>query len=117
CCSLSKHGCAWANGDPRSSRSICLPACPVAEAADDFAAGYRMKLQRFHEMVGSDVPAQGSVISAEHLVRSGRGDGTRSPVAASVKQQRCAWLDTDMSYGKEHRAGGLTVGVDPKALA
>ena len=76
-----------------------------------------MKLQRIHEMVGSDVPAQGSVISAEHLARGGRVDHTRSSVAASVKQQRRAWLDTHISYGKEHRAGGLTVGVDAKALA
>ena len=76
-----------------------------------------MKLQRIHEMVGSDIPAQGSVISAEHLVRGGRVDNTRFPVAASVKQQRRAWLDTDISYGKEHRAGGLTMRVDAKALA
>jgi hypothetical protein len=39
------------------------------------------------------------------------------PVAASVKQQRRTWCDTDISYGKEHRAGGLAVGVDAKALA
>ena len=60
----------------------------IAEPADDFAAGYRMKLQRIHEMVGGEVSAQGSVISAEHLVRGGRVDSTRSPVAAGVKQQR-----------------------------
>jgi len=76
-----------------------------------------MKLQLIHEMVGSDVPAQGSVICAEHLVRDGRADNTLSPVAASVKQQLRSWLDTDISYGKEHRAGGLTVRVDAKALA
>ncbi|MBR0939313.1 hypothetical protein [Bradyrhizobium jicamae] len=52
-----------------------------------------MKLQRVHEMVGSDVPAQGSVISAEHFLRDGRADNTLSPVAASVKQQLRAWLD------------------------
>ncbi len=46
-----------------------------------------MKLQRIHEMVGSDVPAQGSVICAEHFLRDGRADNTLCPVAASVKQQ------------------------------
>ena len=76
-----------------------------------------MKLQRIHVMVGSEVLAQGRFISAEHLVRGGGIDNTRLPVAASVKQQRRAWLDTDISYGKEHRAGGLTVRVDAKALA
>ena len=76
-----------------------------------------MKLQRIHEMVGSNVLAQGRLVSAEHLVRGGGIYHTRSPVAASVEQQRRAWLDTDISYGKKHRAGGLTVRVDAKALA
>src|SRR5581483_9778808 len=84
---------------------FCLTACPVAEAADDFAAGYRMKLQRIHEMVGSEVLAQGRLVSAEHFLRGGGIDNTLLPVAASVKQQRRAWLDTDISYRKEHRAG------------
>ena len=38
-------------------------------------------------------------------------------VAAGVKQQRRAWRDADIAYRKEHRAGGLTVAVDAKALA
>jgi len=76
-----------------------------------------MKLQRIHEMLVSDILAQGSVISAEHLLRGGGVDSPRSPGAASVKQKRRAWHDADISYRKEHRAGGLTVGVDAKALA
>ena len=76
-----------------------------------------MKLKRIHEMVVSDILAQGSVIGAEHLLRAGGVDSARLPIAASVKQQCRARRDTDVSYRKEHRAGGLTVAVNAKALA
>lgn len=68
-------------------------------------------------MVVGDILAQGSVISAEHLLRGGRVDNALSHGAASVKQQGRARRDADIAYRKEHRAGGLTVGVDAKALS
>src|SRR5215469_11159242 len=71
-----------------SQKIACLPARRVAEALDDFAAGNRMKLERIHEMVVSDILAQGSVISAEHLLRAGGVDSAPLPGAAGVKQQR-----------------------------
>src|ERR1700721_897020 len=100
-----------------SHRKRCLAACRVAKALDDLATGNRMKGERVHEMVVSDILAQGSVIGAEHLLRGGGVDSALLHRAASVKQQRRAWRDADIAYRKEHRAGGLTVGVDAKALA
>ena len=75
-----------------------------------------MKGERFHEMVVGDILAQGSVISAEHLLRGGGADNALLHGAAGVKQQRRAWRDADVAYRKKHRAGGLTVRVDAKAL-
>src|SRR3984893_3534275 len=112
-----KNGCAWAKGSPRSFQATCLAACRVAKALDDLAAGNRMKGERVHEMVVGDILAQGSVISAEHLLGGGGADNALSHGAASVKQQRRAWRDADIAYRKEHRAGGLTVTVDAKAFA
>ena len=76
-----------------------------------------MKGERVHEMVVGDILAQGSVIGAEHLLRGGGVDGACSHRATSMKQQSSAWRDTDIAYRKKHRAGGLTVAVDAKALA
>ena len=76
-----------------------------------------MKGERFHEMVVGDILAQGSVISVEHLLRVGGVDNPFLHRAAGVKQQRSAWRDANISYRKEHRAGGLTVGIDAKAFA
>src|SRR6202790_815574 len=76
-----------------------------------------MKGERIHEMVVGDILAQGSVIGAEHLLGGGRVDNALSHGAAGVKQQRRAWRDADIAYRKEHRAGGLTVTIDAKALA
>ena len=76
-----------------------------------------MKGERFHEMVVGDILAQGSVIGLQHLLRVGGADNPRLHRATSVKQQRGAWCDADIAYRKEHRAGGLTVGVDAKAFA
>src|SRR5579863_1149080 len=76
-----------------------------------------MKVERFHEMVVGDIPAQGRVIGVEHLLGVVGADNALSPGAASVKQQRRAWRDADIAYRKEHRAGGLTVAVNAKALA
>jgi len=76
-----------------------------------------MKGERIHEMVVAHILAQGSVIGVEHLLRVAGADNALLHRAASVKQQRRAWRDADIAYRKEHRAGGLTVGVDAKALA
>src|SRR3984957_6476732 len=76
-----------------------------------------MKGERIHEMLVGDILLQGSVISAEHLLGGGGAYNALSHGAASVKQQRRAWRDADIAYRKEHRAGGLTVTVDAKALA
>src|SRR5882757_6384489 len=113
---VQESGCAQANGSPGSSRSTCLSACRVAEALDDLATGNRMKVERVHEMVVGDILAQGSVISTEHLLRGGGADDALLHGAASVKQQRRTRRDADIAYRKKHRAGGLTVTVDAKAL-
>src|ERR1700719_3769871 len=76
-----------------------------------------MKGERFHKMVVGDILAQGSVISAEHLLGGGGADNSLLHGAASVKQQRRARSDADIAYRKEHRAGGLTVAVDAKAFS
>src|ERR1700724_2978126 len=76
-----------------------------------------MKGERFHEMVVGDILAQGSVISAEHLLGGGGADNSLLHGAASVKQQRRARSDADIAYRKEHRAGGLTVAVESKEFA
>ena len=76
-----------------------------------------MKGERIHEMLVGDILLQGSVIGAEHLLRGGGVDNALLHGAASVKQQRRAWRDADIAYRKEHRAGGLAVRVDAKALA
>src|SRR6266404_6575703 len=76
-----------------------------------------MKGERFHEMVGGEILAQGSVIGAEHLLRAVGANNAIFHRAASVKRQRRVWRDADIAYRKEHRAGGWTVGVDAKALA
>ena len=76
-----------------------------------------MKGERIHEMLVGDILLQGSVIGAEHLLRGGGAYNALLHGAASVKQQRRAWRDADIAYRKEHRAGGLTVTVDAKALA
>ena len=76
-----------------------------------------MEGERIHEMVVGDIPAQGRVIGAEHLLSGGRIDDAFPHVAAGMKQQRRAWRDTDVTYGEKHRAGGLTVTVDTEAFA
>src|SRR5882757_425502 len=76
-----------------------------------------MKGERIHEMVVGDILAQGSVISAEHLLRGGGVDNALLHGATSVKQQSSPWRDAHIAYRKEHRAGGLTVAVDAKAFA
>src|SRR5450432_1900850 len=76
-----------------------------------------MKGERIHEMVVGDILAQGSIIGAEHFLRTGEADIALLHGAASVKQQRRTWRDADIAYRKEHGAGRLTVTVDAKALA
>jgi len=95
---VQKSGCAQANGGQPNCRSTCLVACRIAEALDDFATRNRMKGERIHEMVVGDILAQGSVISAEHLLRRGGVDNAFLHRAASVKQQRRAWRDADIAY-------------------
>ena len=92
-----------------------MPGSP--KRFDHFATGNRMKGERVHEMVVGDMPAQGSVVSAKHLLRGGGVDNALSDGAASVKQPGRARSDADIAYRKEHRAGRLTVGVDAKAPA
>jgi hypothetical protein len=75
-----------------------------------------MKVERIHKMLVGDILAQGSVIGAEHFLRTGEADGPLFHRAAGVKQQRRAWRNADVAYRKEHRAGGLTVTVNAEAL-
>ena len=74
-----------------------------------------MKVECLHVMVGRDIPLQGAIIGAEHLLRVAGADALLHR-AASVKQQRRTWRDADIAYRKEHGAGGLTVAVNAKAL-